>query len=431
MYILKLGSKGPLVRLLQSVLLNLGYNIGTIDGVFGVQTQNSVLEYQRDNGLPVDGVVDQNTWTSLEKFILGYVSYTIKPKDSLFNIASTFLTNVNAILVANPGLDPMNLTVGQSIIVPLNSNVVLTNIYYTYDIMEMNIRSLKTRYPFIETGIIGQSVLGKNLYYIKLGKGKTEVSYNASHHGLEWITSLLTMKFIEDFSRAYATQSNLFGYDIKEIWENYSIYIVPMVNPDGVNLVLNGLDTNNPYYDKLLQLNNTGLPFSKVWQANIRGIDLNRNYPASWQLAKNQEAMFGITGPGPTRYGGPYPLSEPETQAMVNFTSSHDFKLVIAYHSQGEVIFWLYKNITPPNAQKIGETFSKLSGYALEKAPVTSLFAGYKDWFIEVYNKPGYTIEVGLGENPLPISQFDKIYKDNREIMIIAPTLINKIEDDD
>ena len=119
--------------------------------------------------------------------------------------------------------------------------------------MEMNIRALKTRYPFIETGIIGQSVLGKNLYYIKLGNGEKKVQYNASHHALEWITSVLMMKFIEDFSRAYAENSKFLGYDINDIWKNSSIYIVPMVNPDGVNLVLNGLSPDNPYYYQLLQ----------------------------------------------------------------------------------------------------------------------------------------------------------------------------------
>ena len=424
MYILKLGSTGPLVKLLQSVLINLGYDVGSIDGVFGLKTQSAVLEYQRNNGLTPDGIVGSNTWNSLEKFILGYTSYTIKKGDTLFNIANNFSTTVNSILVANPGIEPMNLTIGQSIIVPFSSNIVLTNIDYTYDIMEMNIRVLKTRYPFIETGIIGQSVLGKNLYYIKLGTGPNEVHYNASHHSLEWITSVLLMKFVEDFSHAYANNSTFLGYNVSDIWKNSSIYIVPMVNPDGVNLVLNGLDPSNPYYNQLLGWNNTGRPFSKVWQANIKGTDLNRNYPASWQLGKNQEAILGITGPGPTRYGGPYPLSEPETQAMVNFTSSHNFKLVISYHSQGEVIFWLYNNITPPRAFEIGSTFSRLSGYTLESNPDVAAFAGYKDWFIEVYNKPGYTIEVGLGTNPLPISAFDNIYKDNREILTIAPTLV-------
>lgn len=424
MYILKLGSTGPFVKLLQSTLINLGYDIGKVDGIFGLTTQSAVLKYQQDNGLKADGIVGSNTWNSLEKFIQGYTSYTIKKGDTLFNLANTFPTTVNAMLVANPGINPLNLTIGQSIIIPFSSDVVLTNIDYTYDIMEMNIRALKTRYPFIETGIIGQSVLGKNLYYIRLGTGPNEVHYNATHHSLEWITSVLLMKFTEDFSRAYANKANFLGYDVSDIWKKSSIYIVPMVNPDGVNLVLNGLSPNNPYYSELLRWNNTGLPFSAVWQANIKGTDLNRNYPASWQLGKNQEAMLGITGPSPTRYGGPYPLSEPETQAMVNFVSAHDFKLVISYHSQGELIFWLYNNITPPNALEIGTTFSKLSGYTLEKNPPVAAYAGFKDWFIEIYDRPGYTIEVGLGKNPLPISSFDKIYKDNREILLSAPTLI-------
>jgi len=55
-----------------------------------------------------------------------------------------------------------------------------------------------------------------------------------------------------------------------------------------------------------------------------QGVDLNRNYPASWEEAKAQEEALGIFGPGPTRYGGPYPLSEPESSAMVSFTRTHD-----------------------------------------------------------------------------------------------------------
>ena len=424
MYILKLGSTGPYVKLLQSTLLRLGYNISQIDGIFGLNTQEVVLKYQKDNGLKADGIVGKNTWNSLEKYIQGYISYTIKKGDTLYSLANTYGTTINAILVANPGINPLNLTIGQSIIIPFSQDVVQTNIDYTYDIMEANIRALKTRYPFLETGIIGQSVLGKNLYYMRLGTGDISVHYNASHHALEWITSVVMMHFIEDVLGAYANKATLFGYDVANMWNKYSIYIVPMVNPDGVNLVLDGLKPENPYYLDLIRQNNTGLPFGKVWQANIKGTDLNRNYPALWQLAKNQEAMLGIMGPGPTRYGGPYALSEPETQAMVNFVSSHDFRLVLSYHSQGELIFWLYNNIMPPNALEIGNTFSKLSGYTLEKNPSVSAYAGFKDWFIEIYNRPGYTIEVGLGKNPLPITQFDKIYKDNREILLSAPSLV-------
>lgn len=196
-----------------------------------------------------------------------------------------------------------------------------------------------------------------------------------------------------------------------------------MVNPDGVDLVLNGLKQDNPFYNDLLRWNDTGEPISSVWKANIRGVDLNRNYPASWEQAKAQEASLGINGPGPLRYGGEYPLSEPETQAMVSFTNSHNFRMVIAFHTQGQVIYWLYKNIIPPRAQQIARTFANASGYTLAHTPYEAAYAGYKDWFIERHFRPGYTIEAGIGRNPVPITQFNTIYQNIEEIMLLAPII--------
>ncbi|WHH57113.1 M14 family metallopeptidase [Petroclostridium sp. X23] len=418
---LRLGSRGPNVKLIQSLLARIGYNPGPVDGIFGQQTRQAVLMFQRDNGLIPDGIVGPATWNIFEKFLRGYDTYAIRPGDTLYNIARRYYTTVNAILTANPGINPMNLRVGQIITVPYGLDVVFTDIDYTYGIMQRDIQGLKARYPFIEVGIAGKSVLGKNLYYIRLGRGPVEVFYNGAHHALEWITTPLLMKFIENFSRAYSAGSRIRGYDVRDIWNRSSIYIMPMVNPDGVDLVLEGLKPDNPYYEELLQWNDTGLPFSQVWQANIRGTDLNRNYPASWEEAKAQEPQLGVDGPGPTRYGGPSPLSEPETQAVADFTRRHDFKLVIAYHSQGRVIYWLYQNIRPPRAFEIAQIFSRASGYAVSDVPYAAAYAGYKDWFVEEYERPGYTFEVGIGRNPLPITQFDTIYQNNEEVMLLAP----------
>lgn len=420
---LRLGSIGPYVRLIQSLLSKIGYNPGAVDGIFGPQTRRAVIAFQRNNGITADGIVGPVTWNYFQSFLRGYDTYTIRPGDTLYRIAQRYYTTVNAILTANPGINPLYLRVGQIITVPYGIDVVFTDVDYTYEILEMDIEGLEARYPFIETGTIGKSVLGRNLYYIRLGTGPVQVQYNGAHHALEWITAPLLMKFAENFCRAYASGYSIRGYNVREIWNRSSIYIVPMVNPDGVNLVLEGLKPDNPYYEQLLQWNRTGLPFSQVWQANIRGTDLNRNYPASWQDAKAQEESLGIFGPGPTRYGGPSPLSEPETQAMVNFTRQHNFKLVIAYHSQGEVIYWLYKNMQIPRAREIGEIFARASGYELSETPYEAAYAGFKDWFIEEFRRPGYTIEVGMGRNPLPISQFDTIYNDNEEIMLLAPII--------
>ncbi|MGO3168654.1 M14 family metallopeptidase, partial [Senegalia sp. (in: firmicutes)] len=415
MEILKFGSSGNNVKIVQSVLSKVGYNPGPIDGIFGSSTLSAVKKFQSDNGLVSDGIVGENTWGLLNRFILGYDNYTIKKGDTFYNIANRYYTTVNAIITANPDLNPNDLTIGSKIIVPYGIDVVLTDVGYTYGLLEKNIEGLKKRYPFLEVGTIGNSVLGRDLYYIRLGKGEKEVFYNASHHALEWINSPVTMKFTEQFLESFSNNKSLNGYNVSDIWESSSIYIVPMVNPDGVDIVINGITPENPYYEEILEWNDTGEPLSEVWNANIRGVDLNRNYPANWEEAKAQEPELGVTGPGPTRYGGPSPLSEPESKAMVDFTRKHDFKITLAYHTQGRVIYFKYLDFNPPRATDIAEIFSNITNYRLADVPYAAAYAGYKDWFIKEYNLPGYTFETGLGENPLPISQFDRIYRENEE----------------
>ena len=93
---------------------------------------------------------------------------------------------------------------------------------------------------------------------------------------------------------------------------------------------------------------------------------------------------------------------------------------MITYHTQGKEIYWQFQNYAPEEAREIGELFANVSGYRLANVPYESGFAGYKDWFLQEYRKPGYTIEAGLGTNPLPISQFNEIYNDNKKILVLG-----------
>lgn len=418
---LKRGSRGSDVMEIQSLLEKMSYNPGPIDGIFGFQTEGAIRQFQKNNGLIADGIIGKNTYRVMQRFLQGYENYTIKAGDTLYKIAQEYRTKHSLLLAANPGIDPLTLQIGQVIKVPYAFDVVDTNIDYTYEIMDRDIQGLKIRYPFIEVGVAGKSILGKNLYTLKLGNGPVEVFYNAAHHGLEWITSPLLLKFVENFARAYVEGRPIHNYDLKNIWSKNSIYIMPMVNPDGIDLVLNGLQRDNPFFDELIAWNNGQMNFGEVWQANIRGVDLNHNYDASWELSKQAEPAYGVYGPGPTRFSGEYPESEPESKAVADFTRNHNFRIVLAYHSQGEVIYWTYLDKTPPESRRIGEVFSRLSGYSLEETTGITSYAGYKDWFIDKYRRPGYTIEVGLGKNPLPISQFAEIYRDNEEVLLAAP----------
>jgi g-D-glutamyl-meso-diaminopimelate peptidase len=424
MRLLRLGMSGNDVMEIQALLKKMGYPIDRVTGIFGPQTLKAVIQFQRNFGLVPDGIIGPGTYRMMEQFLLGYDRYTIQPGDTFYRIAQKYYTSPESLTAANPGQNPDNLMVGQQIVVPYGFDVVDTNINYTYSVLDRNLQGLQARYPFLEVGSAGKSVLGKDLFYLRLGTGPNQVFYNGAHHALEWITSPLLMKFAEEFLKAYSEDGAIGGsYHPRDIWEKSSIYILPMVNPDGVDLVLNGLQPDNPYYQELVQWNNGSTDFSTVWEANNRGVDLNHNYDAAWQLSKDAEAEYGVTGPGPTRYSGPFPESEPESKAVADFTRSRDFRLVLAYHSQGEVIYWNFMDMAPPEAKTIGEELSRISGYRLDLSTGIASYAGYKDWFIQDYRKPGYTIEVGKGKNPVPISQFDTIYRDNLGMLLYAATV--------
>ena len=152
-------------------------------------------------------------------------------------------------------------------------------------------------------------------------------------------------------------------------------------------------------------------------------MDLNLQFPARWERAKEIKFEQGYTKPGPRDFVGTEPLTEPEAIAIYDFTIKHTFRLILAYHTQGEVIYWRFANYIQPGAEFIGNEFARVSGYSLETTPPESANAGFKDWFISEYNRPGYTIEAGWGENPLPISQFDQIYTDNIGILVLGAVL--------
>ena len=198
MEVLKLGSRGPLVEFLQNILIKLNLYTEEIDGIFGKQTQNAVILFQEQNNLIPDGIVGFRTWNSLKPYING----------------------------------------GLGFIVP-------TNINYSHSIMEINIDSLKNLYPFLEISYTGNSVLGNNIPVVRLGKGSREVFYSGSIHANEFITTPILMKFIEDFCYAYVNNLNIYGYNARSIFNYCSIYIMPMVNPDGVNLVTGEIQTLN------------------------------------------------------------------------------------------------------------------------------------------------------------------------------------------
>lgn len=269
-------------------------------------------------------------------------------------------------------------------------SIVSTNVPYNSTLLSIEIYELLKTYPFLNLQVVGTSVLGKPIYVIRLGKGPKHVFYSASIHANEWITTPVLMKFIEDFCISYTSNQNIYGYSARNIFNNTSIYIMPMCNPDGVDLVTGNLSSISLGYRKAREISNNfpSIPFPNGWKANINGVDLNLQFPALWEKAKEIKYAQGFNKPAPRDFVGFGPLTEPESLAIYNFTLSHNFSLILSYHSQGEVIYWQFQDYNPPRSLEIGEKLSQASGYSLEETPFNSSFAGYKDWFIQNYNRP-------------------------------------------
>ncbi len=300
--------------------------------------------------------------------------------------------------------------------------IVNTGIPVTSESCDRMIRELVEAYPFCRTEVIADTAFQRPLRTLVIGTGARKVIYSAAHHANEWITTLVLLKFAEEFAEAIRSGGQIFGQDAKELAETATIYMVPMVNPDGVDLVVGEIRQGNMQYELAqgLSQNYPEIPFPEGWKANLLGVDLNLQYPAGWLQAREIKFGQGYTRPGPRDYVGRAPLNQPETKALAGYTEYIDPALILAYHSQGKEIYWRFEDYEVPGAEELGQKLAQVSGYTLADTVYESGFAGYKDWFIKYFRKPGYTVEVGQGENPLPLSQFDEIYRDNLGILVTA-----------
>lgn len=298
--------------------------------------------------------------------------------------------------------------------------IVDTTVPITAESCDRMILEITRVYPFCRSELLTTTAFQRPVRTLVIGQGPRKVLYTAAHHANEWITALVLLKFAEELAAAIENGGEIFGRSAAEIANAATIYMVPMVDPDGVDLVVGAIGPGNIQFDLAQRLaqDYPAIPFPAGWKANLLGVDLNLQYPAGWLQAREIKFSQGFTRPGPRDYVGRAPLNQLESRALAGYTEAVDPALVLAYHSQGGEIYWQFRDIQVPGARELGEEFARVSGYQLTEVPYNSSFAGYKDWFIQQFRRPGYTIEVGQGVNPLPLEQFDEIYRDNLGILV-------------
>ncbi len=286
-----------------------------------------------------------------------------------------------------------------------------------FSYLKESVYNLRDNYKNISLSTCGKSVMGKDIYALTLGDGERNILYVGGTHGLEWITTSVLLKFSENLLNACENHGEICGYEADELLKNFKLVIIPSLNPDGADIAIKGIGGCGNLREKIYDISKYDFTF---WNANANGIDLNHNFNADWYELRDYEATKGISVPSPRRFGGYFPESEPETKALVRFLRKVRFNRLYTFHSQGEEIFYEYKRNTPPKSLHIAKALAGVSGYTLVKNEGHYSSGGLKDWFIEEFKEPAFTIEIGLGSNPLPAEEFTNIYKKVEPLLVMG-----------
>lgn len=290
---------------------------------------------------------------------------------------------------------------------------------YTYETMRTDLERLAAAYPErLTLQVIGKSVEGRAIYAMRLGTGETEIFLDGSNHASEWLTTPLLMKMLEEYVH-HAEYGYGFGeYDVARLLEEVTLWFIPMVNPDGVTLVLEGPGAvENGTFVRQVALAQKGSEDFSDWKANIRGVDLNRQFPTDWQRMVNIQRTAA-----PSHFKGSSPLSEPEALALFEFTLARRPAMVLSYHQQGEIIFWYYRQDGEQLARdrRIVREMAMLTGYSWDFYLTNG--GKYRDWVIRELGAPALIMEVGqrIGD----LGEWDRIWRQNRYGGLKAAELI-------
>lgn len=284
----------------------------------------------------------------------------------------------------------------------------------TTELQQQFSRQLQAICPWLDSEILTWTAFGRPVEALQLGCGRNKVLLTAGHHANESITSLLLWRFLEDYCRGVLYNGELCGFSCRRLFRRSTLYLVPLVNPDGADLTAGTASDEELRQARTLWASQPQVPFPRGWKANLQGVDLNLNYPARWE----QAAAIKPSSPGPRDYPGRYPLDQPEAEALAAYTRRICPAVMAAWHTQGGEIYAADPDGSLRN-DALSRLMARVSGYELTLPPSESANAGFRDWFLQEFTGAGFTIEAGRGENPLPLSEFPRLYKENLPLFVL------------
>ena len=324
---------------------------------------------------------------------------------------------------------------------PEGDIVATDSALYTYDMVMRDIYFLKQRYPDLcEIIKLGTTADGRDIIDVAVGSktASKDVIIQYSMHAREYINTLLGMKQLEELLKGMQGGAEYNGIPYSTILQDVRLHIIPLMNPDGVTISQLGFDGINSEtiradLNKIWATDNEAgrgdvnlAAYTSTWKANALGVDLNRNYDTLWEDA----GVGGTTEPSSARYPGPFAHSENETVALLALEEAVNCSAQIAYHSEGDLIFWNYgvEGDLYAKDEQLAQVVAATTGYPLESTVTSNQStSGCSDYFIRELGVPSITIETGTGDCPIGIDQWDGIWSRNAQVLPAVAELFTRI----
>lgn len=278
---------------------------------------------------------------------------------------------------------------------------------YSYTDMKKDIEELTAKYPDrLTSQVLGESADGRNIYALCLGNPEAEkqIFFTAGMHAREYINCQVVMMMVERYCRNYGGKYK--GKTYRQLFDEVAVYIIPMVNPDGIAISQSGPGAirNAALRKKVQKMPRRG-GYSN-WKSNARGVDLNHNY-------KMYAGKHPQKKPASENYPGPSRFSESETKAVRDLMKSMtNMKACLNYHSMGQVIYWGYKNKSyKSKSYALAKMFRQMTGYYLiDESYTKATYGDLEHYVINEYRIPYVCIETGYGGVPVSSRQLLPIY---------------------
>jgi carboxypeptidase T len=263
--------------------------------------------------------------------------------------------------------------------------------YHSYPEVEQELIAMENQHPELaKLEIIGRSHELRNIYALKISdnpqndENEAEVLLLGCHHAREWISVEVPLYLARYLLDHYQSDP-----DIRDLIDSSEIWIVPLVNPDGLEY---------------------SIYFYRYWRKNRRdngngsyGVDLNRNYGFKW----GADSLGSSGNPDSLVYRGPGPFSEPESQAVRDLAASRNFQALISYHNFTQVILfpWGYTKGRAPDysllvslAEEMSRLMETVNGrfYDYGQASLQSYLinGSTTDWAYGLFGIPSFTVEL-------------------------------------